>query len=360
MEKFSGAGRPGLKTGLALLGAAALVAGVGGVAAARSSNPLNLEAAPGVQLVDLGGTAVYTLSLDRRRNFTGSAALSVLSGPSHATETLSSPTITGTQQVTLTVHTSTKTHTGPDRIRIQVTAPHHTETTTVTLYVVRIPLSISVTPRSDTINAGQNATYNVNIRHGRWDPTTKLSVSGLPAGATASFSPSSTTGATAKLTITTSAADTPSGDYPLTITASTGLRSAQGQLILHVGPVAQPFTINGSFADALAPGGGGGIDVTLGNPNSVPITVSGVIAAVTSVNAPTATATLTCTAGDFAPVAMAGTVVVPPGATERLSQLGVDPARFPRLAMTRSSTNQDGCAGATLGLTWTGTATGGN
>jgi hypothetical protein len=360
MDNNSGRKSPGLKTGVALFGAVALVAGVGGVAAARSTNPLHLEVAPQDQLINLGSTATFALSLDQSRNFTGTAALSILSGlPKQSTASFSSNTISGTQQVTLTVLTNSQTRTGPDNIRIEAKAPGHTDTITARLWVVLIPLSVSASPAADTINAGQNATYNVHIRHGRWDPAVKLSVSGLPAGATASFRPSSTTAKSSTLTVRTSASGTPSGDYPLTIRAYTSLRSATTQVVLHVGPVPVPFTIAGSLSAPLTPGTGGGIDVSLHNPNSVPITVSGVVAAVSSVTAPNATASLPCGVADFSPLAMQGTVVVPAGATETLSQLGVSAASFPQLNMTDSSTSQDGCSGATLVLTWTGTAGGG-
>jgi hypothetical protein len=346
---------------VALFGAAALVAGVGGAAAARSTNPLHLKVSPQEQLVNLGGTATYALSLDQTRNFTGTAALSIVSGlPKHSSAAFSSNTISGNQQVTLTVQTNSQTRTGPDDIRIKAKSQGHTETITARLWVVLIPLSISASPAADTINAGQSAVYNVKIRHGRWDPKVKLSVSGLPAGATASFSPSSTTGTSSKLTVKTNAASTPSGDFTLTIRAYTSLRSATAQVVLRVGPVGRPFTITGSLDGTLLPGTGGGVDVTLHNPNSVPITVSGVVASVSSVTAPNATASLPCTDADFSPVAMLGTVVVPAGATETLSQLGMTAANFPQLNMINSSTSQDGCSGASLGLTWTGTATGGN
>jgi hypothetical protein len=363
MKKTSGWRHPSLKAGTAMLGAAALVLGVGGIAAARSTNPLNLEVAPGEQLINLGQTATFTLSLDQSRHFTGTAQLSILSGlPKHSSAGFSSSTISGTQQVTLTVRTNSQTYTGPDNIRIKAKAPNHSDTITAKLWVVRIPLTISASPGSDSINAGQNAVYNVAIRHGRWNPNPKLSVLGLPAGATASFSPSQTTGKSSVLTIRTSATNTPAGDYTLTIVAATNLRLAQTQVVLHVAAVsvAQPFTINGSLGPALGPGSGGPIDVTLHNPNSVPITVSGVTAAVSSISGPNISAANPCTAADFTSVPMQGTVVVPAGATETLSQLGVSQANFPSLSMTNTTTSQDGCQAATLGLTWSGTATGGN
>ena len=70
--------------------------------------------------------------------------------------------------------------------------------------------SLTVLPPSVTIAQGQTATYQatVNAVNGFASPVT-LSVSGLPAGTTAAFSPASVTptsaGATSTLTITTTA-----------------------------------------------------------------------------------------------------------------------------------------------------------
>ncbi|MEU0554412.1 trypsin-like serine protease [Dactylosporangium sp. NPDC006015] len=61
-----------------------------------------------------------------------------------------------------------------------------------------------------------------------------LSATGLPSGATASFSPGSiSTGGTATLTVTTSAG-TPAGTYPITVTGTKGATTAQATFTLTV------------------------------------------------------------------------------------------------------------------------------
>jgi len=85
--------------------------------------------------------------------------------------------------------------------------------------------SFSTAPPLETVGAGSNATYTVNLNSlDGFTGTVAWSASGLPAGATATFSPTSTTGsANSVLTITT-AASTPKGSFPLTLTgASAGL-----------------------------------------------------------------------------------------------------------------------------------------
>ncbi|MFI1169098.1 glycoside hydrolase family 9 protein [Streptomyces sp. NPDC020801] len=85
--------------------------------------------------------------------------------------------------------------------------------------------SVSTSPASGTVTAGSSATTTVNtsVTSGSAQ-SVSLSASGLPGGATASFSPSSvTTGASSTLTITTDST-TPAGSYPVTIkgTAASG------------------------------------------------------------------------------------------------------------------------------------------
>ena len=51
-------------------------------------------------------------------------------------------------------------------------------------------------------------------------------------------------------------------------------------------------------------------------------------------------------------------ITIPAGATESLSDLSVPQADWPVLSMTNTATNQDNCSGATLNLTFAGTASG--
>jgi subtilisin family serine protease len=93
------------------------------------------------------------------------------------------------------------------------------------LFVVNAPagndFSLSVSPTSGTVTAGGSTTATVSTATTSGSAqTVNLSASGLPSGATASFSPGSvTSGGSSTMTITTSAS-TPAGSYPVTITGT--------------------------------------------------------------------------------------------------------------------------------------------
>jgi hypothetical protein len=83
--------------------------------------------------------------------------------------------------------------------------------------------TISGTPTNRSITAGSSTTYSVSYSPGVYfSGATIFSVSGLPSGASASFSPSSlSTAGTSTLTVTTSTS-TVIGSYLLTITGTNG------------------------------------------------------------------------------------------------------------------------------------------
>jgi subtilisin family serine protease len=78
--------------------------------------------------------------------------------------------------------------------------------------------SVSASPSSATVKRGRFTTYAVTVTPiGSFNDLVTFSVSGLPANATASFSPSSTTGGGSSGMTVTTKNTTPSGTYTLTI-----------------------------------------------------------------------------------------------------------------------------------------------
>ncbi|MBQ1050408.1 S8 family peptidase [Micromonospora sp. C51] len=125
--------------------------------------------------------------------------------------------------------------------------------------------SVSVSPTSGSVTAGSSATATVSTATTNGSAqSVSLSASGLPSGATASFSPATvTSGGSSTLTISTSTS-TPAGTYPVTVTgtAASGTRSATYSL-----------TVTG--------GSGGGCSGTNGTDVSIPDSGSAVTSSIT-------------------------------------------------------------------------------
>jgi len=88
---------------------------------------------------------------------------------------------------------------------------------------VQPDFSLSASPASRTVVQGGGTTYTATVSGGTgFSGTVSLSVSGLPAGASASFSPASISNSgSSSLSVSTSST-TPPGSYPLTITGTSG------------------------------------------------------------------------------------------------------------------------------------------
>jgi hypothetical protein len=88
--------------------------------------------------------------------------------------------------------------------------------------VVQPDFSLSASPTSRSIKHGQSTSYSVTItRLNGFAGTVSFTASGLPAGATYAFSPSSTSGTSATLSVLTSG-NSPKGTYILTISGTSG------------------------------------------------------------------------------------------------------------------------------------------
>jgi uncharacterized membrane protein len=105
--------------------------------------------------------------------------------------------------------------------------------------------ALTATPASRSVSPGGSTTYTASVTPSSgFTGTVSFTVSGLPAGATASFSPGSvnTSGSTT-LSVATSAS-TPAGSYPLT------LRGASGPVTHSVNVT---LVIAGDFSIAVTP-----------------------------------------------------------------------------------------------------------
>lgn len=118
---------------------------------------------------------------------------------------------------------------------------------------------------------------------------------------------------------------------------------------------ADVFTISGNLDTTLYPGGSGALDLTLTNVTSGELTVGEITVAVASVDTQPQRQ---CLIADFVVTQLdqALQFTLPANATRTLTQLGVAPADLPRVAMTNTPVNQDGCKNSTVNLAFAGRA----
>jgi hypothetical protein len=169
-----------------------------------------------------GAPASYTVNVTPSGGFSGSVALSVTGLPAGATGTLN-PTST-TSSSTLNVTTTTGvTPAGSYPLTITGVSGGLTRTSSATLVVnatATPDFSLSVSPVSQTVTQATGTTYTVAINPiSSFNGSVALSLSGLPAGASGSFSAVVANSST--LTVTSTSA-MPVGIYPLTITGVSG------------------------------------------------------------------------------------------------------------------------------------------
>jgi hypothetical protein len=104
------------------------------------------------------------------------------------------------------------------------------------------------------------------------------------------------------------------------------------------------------------------LNLTLSNPNKKSLSVTNLTVTVQSVTRTSAAMAhnLPCTSADYAVTQYSGPypMTVPGSGSASLSGLGVASSAWPKVAMLNSTTNQDGCKGATLTLAYSGSGQG--
>jgi hypothetical protein len=187
----------------------------------------SISASPSSNSVVPGGSVNYTVSTTAFSGFSGSIALSASGLPAGATASFSPATVTGTGSSTLTVTTTGSTPVGTSTVTIKGVSGSVTHTTTVSLVVNAQPpppdFTISASPSTQTVIVGNATTYTASVGAlNGFGGIVTLGASGLPAGATASFSPATVTGAGSSTLTVTTAGSTPLGTSTVTVKGVSG------------------------------------------------------------------------------------------------------------------------------------------
>ncbi|NUQ28371.1 MAG: hypothetical protein HOQ35_07645 [Acidobacteriaceae bacterium] len=279
---------------------------------------------PASQTVTQGNSTSYTTTVNALNGFTDAVNLSVSGLPTGATASLSPASVSGSGSSTLSVTTATTTPAGTYTLTITGTNGTLTHTGTVTL-IVQGPsnFSISATPSSQTVTQGNSTTYTTSISAvNGFTGTTSLSVSGLPAGATSSFSPTSVAGSGSSTLTVTTATTTPVGTYTLTITGASGTLTHSATVTLVVqGPA--DFSVSSTpSSQTVAQGNGTTYTTTVGALNgftdTVSLSVSGLPTGATGSFSPTSIT------GSGSSTLTVSTATTTPAGTYTLTITGVD------------------------------------
>jgi hypothetical protein len=184
-----------------------------------------LSVSPASQTVAAGSGAAYTVGVTSVNGFAGDVTLS-LSGlpPEVGTATFTPAFVAGAGSSQLAVTTSAMAPPGSYALTVTGTSGSLVHSAQVTLVVNPPPdFGLSVSPASRTVWRGGSTSYTVSVSAlGGFAGAVNLSVSGLPSGATATFTPSSVAApGSSKLTVR-AGGRTPRGTFTVTVRGQSG------------------------------------------------------------------------------------------------------------------------------------------
>ncbi|WP_426997035.1 hypothetical protein [Pseudarthrobacter sp. N5] len=343
-------------------------------AASQASKPgITVQISPASQSIQQGQTAAYVVSVTSTGGFTGTVGLGVTGLPGGSSAAFAPASVTlgsgSTSTASMNVATSQATTTGTYTLKVTGTSGKISGSVTASLtvnYRISGSFSMSATPSSVTVPPGATAMYDLQLTRNNFAGPITLSVlGGLPTGAVAKFSPNPATGGSSTLQITT-AASSPNGSYNLYLvgsgqgtTGKTQYAYANVQLVLD--STLKQFTLSGNLAGLLAPGTSLALDLQISNPNTKALSVTNISVSIAGVTrtADASSRNLPCTLADYTVTQYSGPypLSAPPGSSS-LSGLGITRSLWPQIGMLDTRTNQDGCKGATLQLSYSGSGQG--
>ncbi|HEY2233107.1 MAG TPA: hypothetical protein VGK01_06480 [Candidatus Angelobacter sp.] len=204
-----------------------------------------IGASPSTQSVPAGGHATYTVSTTALRGFSGSTNLTVGGLPTGATATFAPTSVTGTGTSTLIITMPASVTAGNYSLIISGTSGTLSHTAQATLTVTAPDFSISATPTTQTVAAGGSTTYAVSTAAiNGFTGSVSLGTSGLPTGASASFSPASISGSTTSTLTISTLSSTPAATYTITITGISGSINHSTAVLLTVNAPTGSVTIS--------------------------------------------------------------------------------------------------------------------
>ena len=254
---------------------------------------LTLSATPASVSLAQGGTSASTITITGQSGFQGTVTLAASGLPSGVTASFGAASANGTRTLTLTASNSAAA--GVSAVTITGTSSTLRGTATIQL-TVSTAAGYTLTASAESLNIpeGGKATSTLTVApQGGFNGTVTFSVSGLPAGVTAAFSP---VAATRSTTLTLSAAaNAAPGASTVTVTGASGATAKTAAIAITV--AAPPsFSLSATPASVSVNAGASGTSIIAitalnGFNNSVALVASGLPAGVTASFGPTASGT---------------------------------------------------------------------
>jgi len=361
----------GLLGATVLGGTAAAVATAAQPSAAPAKPAITMQIAPASQSIPRGQAANYTVTVTGTGGFSGSVNLAAVGLPA-ATSAAFVPagaTVGATPGTSkLTVTTTSSTPTGSFTFTVVGASGKISASVAAGLTIskpVVSTIALAAAPGSVSVLPGSAAAYGLSLtRTNMTAPVAFWMLTKLPAGAVASFAPNLTLRSCERLQVTTTSA-TPVGTYPLNVKAfgpgpNNTIVYAYVTVTLVVTKDGKPFAISGNLAGSLAPGVALPLDLTLTNPNSQKLSITNLTVTIKSVTKAANAPAGACSTTDYAVTQYSGPypLSVGAGGTTTISTLVSNRAKWPQVRMLNTSSNQNGCKGATVTLAYSGAGSG--
>jgi subtilase family serine protease len=326
-----------------------------------------LSAAPASVSLTEGASSTSTITINAQNGFKGTVTLAASGLPTGVTAAFGVASAAGTSTLTLTASSSATP--GISTVTITGTSGSLRNTATISLTVTAAAsYTIAPSPASLSVPQGGSGTSTITVTpQTTFTGTVIFSVTGLPAGVTATFSPAATT-RTSTLTFNVAASAAP-GTATLTVTGAAGTATSKATITITV--TAPPsFTVSATPASvSLSPGASGASTIAItalngfsgtvalaasGLPSGVTATFGAMTTSHTSVvtftaasaaAAATATVTIAGTSGTLtSKVAIALTIAPPPTFTLSGSPTALSIAQGATGSSTLTLTPQNGFA----------------
>jgi len=226
-----------------------------------------LSVSPGSQTVTAGNSVVYAITVNQTSTLAPLVQLSVSGLPQGATAAFSEYTASGPG--TSNLYILTPVNAPPETFHLTITGTDLTGTqTTQAMLTVNsgpppLDFVMSATPASRTTLGGGSVGYTVSVNSDNAAPVS-LGVSGLPTGATGTFSPAAITRAgTSTLTVATQNPTAP-GFYGLNVIGSDPTGTQKVPITLNIASV--DFTLQQQVGPSVVTAGGNIIGTVTATP----------------------------------------------------------------------------------------------